>query len=94
MMNSGMQMSFEEEKEEMMRDSSDFHLAQSIYEAKKAGTITKDDFDMVKVIGRGGFGKVYLVQKKSNGKVFAMKVLSKDQIAQKNLFIKTKGRLG
>lgn len=47
---------------------------------------------MVKVIGRGGFGKVYLVQKKSSGKVYAMKVLSKDQIAQKNLFLKTKGK--
>lgn len=33
---------------------------------------------MVKVIGRGGFGKVYMVRKRSNGKVYAMKVLSKD----------------
>jgi serine/threonine protein kinase len=30
------------------------------------------------VIGRGSFGKVYLVQKKDNDKLFAMKTLKKD----------------
>ena len=33
-----------------------------------------DDFDMIKVIGKGSFGKVTLVRKKSDGKLFAMKV--------------------
>lgn len=40
--------------------------------------ISKDDFNIVKVIGRGGFGKVYMVTKRSNNKVYAMKALSKD----------------
>ena len=40
--------------------------------------ISKEDFHYVKVIGRGSFGKVYLVKKKDTKKVFAMKVLSKD----------------
>jgi len=32
----------------------------------------------LKVIGRGSFGKVYLVQKKDNDRLFAMKTLKKD----------------
>ena len=39
--------------------------------------ISKDDFNVVKVIGRGSFGKVYLVKKKDapKGTVYAMKTL-------------------
>ncbi len=44
----------------------------------QSGRISKDDFFIMKVIGRGGFGKVYMVKKRSNRKVYAMKVLSKD----------------
>ena len=33
---------------------------------------------MLKTIGRGAFGKVYMVRKKSDAKVYAMKVLNKD----------------
>ena len=39
-----------------------------------------DDFTIVSVLGAGAFGKVYLVQKKDTGKVFAMKTLRKDAI--------------
>ena len=34
----------------------------------------------MKVMGRGGFGKVFLVQKKSDKAVYAMKSLRKDVI--------------
>lgn len=43
-----------------------------------SSTINKQDFKILKVIGRGSFGKVYLVQKKDNDKLFAMKTLKKD----------------
>lgn len=33
-----------------------------------------DDFDLVKVIGKGSFGKVTLVRKINDGKLYAMKV--------------------
>lgn len=36
-----------------------------------------DDFETIKIIGRGAFGTVDLVRRKSNGQVYAMKTLSK-----------------
>lgn len=36
-------------------------------------------------MGKGSFGEVYLVEKKSNQKLFAMKVLQKDKIINQNL---------
>lgn len=40
--------------------------------------ITLDDYAILEEIGRGSFGKVYRVMKKSNREVFAMKKLSKE----------------
>lgn len=37
-----------------------------------------EDFQILKLIGKGGYGKVYLVKKKSTGEVFAMKALKKE----------------
>jgi serum/glucocorticoid-regulated kinase 2 len=36
-----------------------------------------NDFILEKVIGKGGFSKVFLVRKKSSGLMYAMKVLDK-----------------
>ena len=54
--------------------------------------ISIEDFKIVKVIGRGSFGKVYLVRKRDDGKVFAMKTLKKDIILKKNQTNNTKGK--
>ena len=54
--------------------------------------ISKEDFYILKVIGRGSFGKVYLVRKKDTGVAYAMKILKKDQLIKKNLLIKTQGK--
>ncbi len=51
--------------------------------------ISKEDFKIIKVIGRGTFGKVFMVKKKDNNLVYAMKVLKKQQVASRNLRIKT-----
>ena len=42
-----------------------------------------DDFEFLKPITSGGFGKVYLVKKKNDNKFFAMKTLKKDMILRK-----------
>merc|ERR1719427_2525269 len=41
------------------------------------------DFEMLKVIGRGAFGEVRLVQKKDTGHVYAMKMLRKKDMMEK-----------
>ena len=51
--------------------------------------ISNESFENIKVIGRGSFGKVYLVRKKDTGEYFAMKILRKDKLIEKNLIEKT-----
>lgn len=48
--------------------------------------VTMDDFDLLKVLGTGAYGKVFLVRKLTGhdkGKLYAMKVLRKEIVAQK-----------
>ena len=49
---------------------------------------------MLTVVGRGSFGKVYLVKNKETGKPYAMKILKKDQLVKKNLLILLRSKLG
>jgi RAC serine/threonine-protein kinase len=46
-------------------------------------TVTIDDFEMLKVLGKGTFGKVMLAKEKSTGELFAIKVLKKEVILEK-----------
>jgi serine/threonine protein kinase len=48
--------------------------------AKDGSNVSLSDFQIKKVIGRGSFGKVFLVQKKTDQQVYAMKSLRKDVI--------------
>merc|ERR1719450_1879839 len=50
---------------------------------------TLDDFTLLKVIGKGSYGKVMLVQHKNN-EVFAMKMLRKENIVKRNQVEHTK----
>lgn len=43
-----------------------------------------DDFTTVKVIGRGAFGEVKLVRKNDDGKIFAVKIMSKVDMVRNN----------
>ncbi|KAK3267754.1 hypothetical protein CYMTET_23709 [Cymbomonas tetramitiformis] len=47
--------------------------------------ITKEDFDFLKPISRGAFGKVYLARKVSTRDLFAIKVLRKRDMIIKNM---------
>ncbi|XP_047323344.1 serine/threonine-protein kinase AtPK2/AtPK19-like [Impatiens glandulifera] len=47
-------------------------------------TIGLEDFEVMKVVGQGGFGKVYQVRKKGTCEIYAMKVMRKDKIMEKN----------
>jgi len=46
---------------------------------------TIDDFKIISVIGRGSFGKVYFVEYVHTGENFAMKVLKKEFLLEKDL---------
>jgi p70 ribosomal S6 kinase len=52
--------------------------------SSKPFTIGPQHFDILKLIGEGGFGKVILVRNKLNDKVYAMKVISKKLLKKKN----------
>ena len=46
--------------------------------------ISKKDFDMISVIGKGSYGKVMLVKKRDTGQLYALKVLKKAEIIRRN----------
>jgi serine/threonine protein kinase len=41
-----------------------------------------EHFDVIKCVGRGTFGKVFLVKCRLDGKLYAMKVIRKDIVIQ------------
>ena len=56
----------------------------------KGKMISLESFHIIKVIGKGSFGKVFLVREKASNELFAMKVLKKDYIIKKNQVEHTK----
>jgi hypothetical protein len=58
---------------------------------QKVRKVSLEDFDLLKVIGKGAYGKVFLVRKRATSKLFAMKVLKK---ATLTLHTKTAEHLG
>jgi len=56
---------------------------ESKYSESKNDKICIDDFKLIKVIGKGSFGKVTLVEHKESGDYFAMKVLKKANVVKR-----------
>lgn len=54
-----------------------------VYESVDRKHLGPDDFDFMRLIGRGTFGQVYQVRKKDTGRIYAMKVLSKESYRTK-----------
>lgn len=52
--------------------------------------LTIEDFEIIKVVGKGSYGKVLLVKKKDDNAVLAMKVLKKKQMIKRNQVEHTK----
>jgi serine/threonine protein kinase len=74
-MSGGEQFGDDYHPERGFRDAS-----QTLYAKKGDKKVTLQDFSIKKVIGRGSFGKVFLVEKKDSKEVYAMKSLRKDVI--------------
>uniref|UniRef100_A0A673H178 non-specific serine/threonine protein kinase n=1 Tax=Sinocyclocheilus rhinocerous TaxID=307959 RepID=A0A673H178_9TELE len=52
--------------------------------SKSSSRVTMNDFDYLKLLGKGTFGKVILVREKASGVYYAMKILRKEVIIAKD----------
>jgi serine/threonine protein kinase len=68
--------------DEMLKVSKERSGSQLLYRRETLVTATFEDFEPIKCIGRGTFGKVFLVKCKHNEKLYAMKVIRKDIVIQ------------
>ena len=66
--------------EEQVKDYEAIIVAQQ----KKTGKVSAKDFVTKSVIGKGSYGKVLLVVKKDTNKMYALKILKKDEIIKRN----------
>lgn len=53
-------------------------------DSMKVRRIGLEDFEVLKVVGQGAFAKVFQVRKRGTSEVYAMKVMRKDRIMEKN----------
>lgn len=56
--------------------------SKTLYAKKNDKEVSLQSFDFVKVVGKGSFGKVFLVKKKDDGQYFAIKSMRKDTILE------------
>ena len=49
------------------------------------GSVCMDDFEILKPISKGAFGRVYLARKNESGELFAIKVMRKADLVRKNM---------
>jgi len=52
-------------------------------EDSDSSKVNLDDFELLAVLGRGGFGKVMQVRHKVDGEVYAMKILKKNELVKR-----------
>ncbi|XP_059668148.1 serine/threonine-protein kinase AtPK2/AtPK19-like [Cornus florida] len=53
-------------------------------DSMKVQSMGLEDFEVMKVVGQGAFGKVFQVRKRGTSEIYAMKVMRKDKIMEKN----------
>nr|CAB3455336.1 unnamed protein product [Digitaria exilis] len=70
-----------EEKEQEQGQLSDEEFDNATTEDEGVGL---DDFEILKLVGQGAFGKVFQVRMKHTSEIYAMKVMRKDKILEKN----------
>jgi serine/threonine protein kinase len=67
----------------------DIHV-RYMYSGSQSTPTSMEDFELMKVIGRGGFGKVMQVKKKDTGRIYAMKTIRKESVIQREEVVHTK----
>jgi len=51
-----------------------------VEEGKDASNVTIDDFEILKVIGKGGYATVVMARKKDSGYLYAIKIMDKKHL--------------
>uniref|UniRef100_A0A8D2ZP04 non-specific serine/threonine protein kinase n=1 Tax=Scophthalmus maximus TaxID=52904 RepID=A0A8D2ZP04_SCOMX len=83
----------EEEPMDMFGSPSNSSLEEMEVAMSKSNPKTMCDFEYLKLLGKGTFGKVILVKEKSTGVHYAMKILRKEVIIAKVMFDSSCSRL-
>lgn len=66
-------------------------LLRITFERPKLGNLlTMDSFEVLRVLGKGNFGKVLLVRKKDSGRIYAIKALKKQHLKERGEIQHTK----
>lgn len=73
-----------EKLEDSIFDNADPKASDIENDATSTKAVGLDDFEILKVVGQGAFAKVFQVRKIGSSEIFAMKVMRKDKIVEKN----------
>mmetsp|Transcript_9781 Transcript_9781/g.12059 ORF Transcript_9781/g.12059 Transcript_9781/m.12059 type:complete len:519 (-) Transcript_9781:450-2006(-) len=73
---------FRQYEEQEKKNNTHLLFDQAPQEDKRPPTVT--DYKIIRVIGKGSFGKVFLVRQHSTMAIYAMKVLKKENIVKRN----------
>lgn len=79
-----------QEIENEMRNGNANHQKSQQYKHHIKKICVVDDFVLLKVLGKGSFGKVLLVRKKDDNQIYAMKCLKKQRVFQRHQVEHTK----
>ena len=67
--------------DDALLENPDGHIESRPLEHQSVGLV---DFEVLKLVGQGAFGKVYQVRRSDTSDIYAMKVMRKDKIMEKN----------
>jgi len=56
--------------------------SQLMFKNKKKGAANLEDFEIMRIVGEGTFGKVYQVLHRKSGQIYAMKCIRKDVVIE------------
>lgn len=59
---------------------------EQIVASKDGDVVNENSFEILRTLGKGYFGRVFLVEKKNNKELYALKVISKLDIIKRNFF--------
>ena len=78
--------SFEEYVKNKVKEQREMDQVTTMLISSGTNKLTMNNFNLLKTLGKGGFGKVYLVQQKGTKELFALKTIKKLFIIEKKQF--------